>query len=75
MLGGSHAALAFLLEFWTVTIFLPAVLLLLAVMVLITRWRDGRDRAADPQRARSASPAQLVDVLGGDVAGLDETVQ
>jgi hypothetical protein len=59
------------LEFWLVTIFLPAVLLRLAMMVLITRWRDGRNTAADPQRAWSASSAQLVEVLG-DVASLDD---
>jgi hypothetical protein len=52
-------------------IFLPAVLLLLAMMVLITWWRDGRNTAADPQRVWSASSAQLVEVLG-DVASLDD---
>jgi len=56
MLEQSHPVLAFFLQYWTIAIFLPAVLLLIAVLVLVTGWRDGRDAVAAQQKARQAQP-------------------
>ena len=46
MLQQSHPVLAWILEFWTITIFVPAILLLVAVLVFVTRLQDRRDEAA-----------------------------
>jgi hypothetical protein len=63
MLEQSHPVLAFLLQYWTIAIFLPAVLLLIAVMVLVTRWRDGRDAVAAQQKgAPSPASSELTEV-------------
>jgi hypothetical protein len=51
MLDDSHAALAVLVGVLDINDLLAAVLLLV-VMVLVTRRRDGRDTAADQQKAR-----------------------
>jgi len=45
MLKYSHPALAWILDYWTVTIFLPSILLLIAVLALVTHRWDGRDAA------------------------------
>jgi hypothetical protein len=54
MLRYSHPTLAYLLHYWPVTIFLPAILLLIAVLAVITRRWDARDAAAAQQKARQA---------------------
>jgi hypothetical protein len=46
MLKYRHPWLAFILDYWPATVFLPSVLLLVAVLALITRWWDRRDVAA-----------------------------
>jgi hypothetical protein len=46
MLKYSNPTLAWILEHWTITIFLPAILLMVAVLALVTRWWDGRDESA-----------------------------
>jgi hypothetical protein len=39
-----HPILSWILDSWPAMIWLPSVLLLIAVLVLITRWWDERDR-------------------------------
>ena len=46
MLKYSHPMLALILEYWPITIFAPAILLLIATLALITRWWDRRDQEA-----------------------------
>jgi hypothetical protein len=46
MLKYSNPSLAWIVEHWTITIFLPAILLMVAVLALVTRWSDGRDESA-----------------------------
>jgi hypothetical protein len=53
MLGENYPVLAWILELWTITIFVPAVLILVAVLAFVTRRWDRRDEAA--RRSRSAS--------------------
>jgi hypothetical protein len=47
--------LSWILDSWPAMIWLPSVLLLIAVLVLITRWWDERDAALKTVR-RDASP-------------------
>ena len=47
MLKYSQPWLAFILDYWPATLFLPSVLLLIAALALITRWWDRRDAAWD----------------------------
>jgi hypothetical protein len=54
MLKYSHPTLAFVLQYWPVTVFLPAILLLIAVLAVITRRWDAHDAAAAQQKARQA---------------------
>jgi len=46
MLQQSHPVLAWILEYWTITIFVPAILVLVAVLTLVTRRWDRRDEFA-----------------------------
>jgi hypothetical protein len=62
MLKYSHPTLAWILDYWPITIFMPAILLLIATLALITRWWDQRD-----QEARDAARAAAPDA-GGVVA-------
>ena len=50
MLQQSHPVLAWILEYWTITIFVPAILLMVAVLALVTRRWDQRDES--PRQAR-----------------------
>ena len=56
MLKYSHPTLAWILDFWPITIFAPAILLLIATLALITRWWDQQDQAAR-EAARASAPA------------------
>ena len=59
MLGPSHPVLAFILEYWTMTIFVPAILTLVTVLALVTRRWDRRDESArkpDPRTERHDAP-------------------
>ena len=51
MLSQDHPVLAFILEYWTITIFVPAILLLVAVLVFVTRRWDHRDEGARKPRS------------------------
>jgi hypothetical protein len=42
--------LAWILEYWTITIFVPAVLILVAVLTVVTRRWDRRDESAQKPR-------------------------
>ena len=46
MLEQSHPILAWILEYWTVTIFVPAILVLVAVLAFVTHRWDQRDESA-----------------------------
>jgi hypothetical protein len=46
MLRYSHPVLAWILHYWTVTIFLPSILLLVVVLAWVTHRWDERDEAA-----------------------------
>ena len=46
MLKYTHPTLAWLLHYWPATIFLPTVLLLIAVLAMVTHRWDQRDKAA-----------------------------
>ncbi len=59
MLKYSHPTLALILDYWPVTIFMPAILVLIAVLALVTRWWDRRDEAAR-ESLRPAAPAGVV---------------
>ncbi len=50
MLGQEHPVLAFILEYWTITIFVPAVLVLVAVLMFVMRRWDRRDESARKPR-------------------------
>lgn len=59
MLVQRYPVLAWILEFWTITIFVPAVLLLVLVLTVVTcRW-DRRDEAA--RRSRPTPWPRAVD--------------
>jgi hypothetical protein len=47
----SHPVLAWVLEYWTITIFVPAILVLVAVLALVTRRWDRRDESARQPRS------------------------
>jgi hypothetical protein len=51
MLRYSHPWLAYILHQWPATIFLPSVLLLVAVLALVTRWWNHRDAATAQEQA------------------------
>ena len=51
MFGPSHPVLAWVLQYWTITIFVPAILTLVTVLALITRRWDRR-AAGKPRSAR-----------------------
>ena len=57
MLKYSHPTLALVLDYWPITIFAPAILVLIATLALITRWWDGRDQAG-PESVRPSAPAE-----------------
>jgi hypothetical protein len=59
MLKYSHPTLALILDYWPITIFAPAILVLIATLALITRWWDGRDQAAQ-ENVRPPAPAEGV---------------
>ena len=61
MLRYSHPTLAWILDYWPITIFLPAILLLIATLALVTRSWDKRDQEA---RERARQPAPDSDVVG-----------
>ena len=50
MLQQSHPVLAWILEYWTITIFVPAILVLVSVLTFLTRRWDRRDESARKQR-------------------------
>jgi hypothetical protein len=54
---GSRSVLDVIVAQWPTLVFMPAVFVLIAVLVLITRWWDKRDAAA---RAARATPLSLV---------------
>ena len=60
MLKYSHPTLALILDYWPVTIFLPAILLLIATLALITRWWDRRDQEARESIHAPAAPTGVV---------------
>jgi hypothetical protein len=51
-----HPILSWILDSWPAMILLPSVLLLIAVLVLITRWWDERDAARETVRRAAYSP-------------------
>jgi hypothetical protein len=51
-----HPVLAWILDSWPAMILLPSVLLLIAALVLITRWWDERDAARETVRRDAYSP-------------------
>ena len=53
----SRTVLDVVLHQWPSSIFLPSVLVLVGVLVAVTRWQDGRDRAR--RDAVAARPAGL----------------
>jgi len=57
--SGSHAVLDLFVEQWPLLIFVPAVLILVAVLAGLTRWWDRRDaeRAADTTARRADAAA------------------
>lgn len=60
MLKYSHPMLALILEYWPITIFAPAILLLIATLALITRYWDRRDREAREHLMRQAPATGVV---------------
>ena len=60
MLKYSHPILALILEYWPITIFAPAILLLIATLALITRYWDRRDREAREHLMRQAPATGVV---------------
>ena len=53
-----NPVLAWILEYWTITIFLPAVLVLVSVLTFVTRRWDQRDESArKPRSTQSSAPA------------------
>jgi hypothetical protein len=56
---------AFILDYWPATLFLPSVLLLIAALALITRWWDRRTRL--PRRSRRCyEPSSPVEATAVD---------
>jgi hypothetical protein len=41
----SHPVLAILMHYWPSMVLLPAILILIAALAMITRWWDGRDES------------------------------
>jgi hypothetical protein len=62
MLKYSHPTLAWILDLWPVTIFAPAILLLIATLALITRWWDQQDQAAR-EATQTPAPASEANVV------------
>ena len=60
MLKYSHPTLALILDYWPITIFLPAILLLIAALALVTRWWDRRDQEARESIQAPAVPTGVV---------------
>jgi len=60
MLKYSHPTLALILDYWPVTIFMPAILVLIATLALITRWWDRRDQEARESIRAPAAPTGVV---------------
>ncbi len=60
MLKYSHPLLALILEYWPITIFAPAILLLIATLALITRGWDRRDREARENQMPQAPATGVV---------------
>jgi hypothetical protein len=60
MLKYSHPTLALVLDYWPVTIFAPAILVLIATLALITRWWDRRDQEAREAMRPTAPAAEVV---------------
>ena len=60
MLKYSHPTLALILDYWPVTIFMPAILLLIATLALVTRWWDRRDQEARESVQAPATPTGVV---------------
>jgi len=50
----NHPTLAWVLDYWPATILVPAVLVLIAVLALITRWWDRQDSDVAPERVRES---------------------
>jgi len=69
MLKYSHPTLAWILDLWPVTIFTPAILLLVATLALITRWCDQQDQAAQ-EAVRATTPAPDAGVVVSWESGL-----
>ena len=59
MLKYSHPTLALVLDYWPITIFASAILVLIATLALITRWWDRRDQAVQ-ESVRPPAPAEGV---------------
>jgi len=53
MLKNNHPTLAWVLDYWPVVLGIPALLLMVAVLALVTLWWDRRDESAR-QRADGA---------------------
>jgi hypothetical protein len=66
MLKNSHPWLASILHQWPATVLLPSVLLLVAVLVLITRWWDRREAATAREQAalRTDSHVEPISLFG-----------
>jgi hypothetical protein len=62
MLKYSHPWLAFILDYWPATVFLPSVLLLVTALALLTRWWDRRD-AATAQEPPAPQPDFHVEAI------------
>jgi len=56
MLQQSHPVLAWILEYWTVTIFVPAILVLVAVLAFVTHRWDQRDESVRERPHREGAP-------------------
>lgn len=62
MLKYSHPTLAWILDYWPITIFMPAILLLIATLALITRSWDKRDEEARDATRAAAPRAGVVGI-------------
>jgi hypothetical protein len=49
---------ALVLDYWGVTLFVPAILLILMLLSVVTRLWDGHQRRRDASRTREASNAE-----------------